>query len=202
MSVSRFVALATSRYASRARRGTRRSVAADGLTSSRLLLTATRKGSICLPSITGRPVESAQSARTARDRRWRSARGRTRHPSRPSRRGEASSRSRASTIARSVCVASSGTPRSSSPESLASRRRESTSGARGSCFEVVGAREPEPAADSGCLPSGRAGEQHEPHTAMNRKDCEPIVEPRDLVHLRAIEEVPSQRRSASVAHEA
>ena len=110
--------------------------------------------------------------------------------------------SRPPRVARSVSLASSGIPRSSSPESLARKRRDRTSGARAGCLELVDAAETEPAADRGRLPPGRARQQHESDAAMDGEDREAVVESRDLVHLGAIEQMPSQWCSASIAREA
>ena len=106
-----------------------------------------------------------------------------------------------STIARSVSVASSGTPRSSSPESLASRRRARTSGAVACPSRSSALVNPNRQRTADVARPAVQVKQHEPDAAMDGKDREAIVESGDLVDLSAIEEVTSQRRSAGVADE-
>ena len=163
---------------------------------------ATRNGSICFPSMTGRPVEwRAIGANDSRSSLAFSSRpNSTCHPSLPPRRGAALLT--ASTIARSASLASSGMPRSSSPESLASNRRDRTSGARGGASSSSTLVRPNRQRICGRLPPGRAREQNESDAAMNGEDRQPVVEARDVVHLGAIEQMPPQWCGAGIADEA
>ena len=170
-------------------------------TSRRLLLTSTRKGSTCFPSITGRPVDSAAIG-TNNSRSSLAFNSRPNATFQPSFRAEPRRRAAHGLDNREVRLRRE---LGHSQVVIARKLREQATcqDERGFCLplEFFGARQSEPAAHCGRLPSGRAGEEHEPDAAMDGKDREAIVESRDLVDVRAIEEVPSQRRSAGVADE-